>query len=89
MSHSREKHDLALDKLCRICGGVTLTQKERKAKKVPYSVNDLSRDIAFICGTDTSKDALFHSKYVCHKCFKKLDVCKKRSSTATKETLCH
>ena len=87
MSHSREKHDLALDKLCRICGGVTLTQKERKAKKVPYSVNDLSRDIAFICGTDTSKDALFHSKYVCHKCFKKLDVCKKRSSTATKETL--
>ena len=33
MSHSCEKYDLALDKLCRICGGVTLTQKERKAKK--------------------------------------------------------
>ena len=34
---------MALDK--RICGGVTLTQKERK---VPYYVNDLSRDIAFV-----------------------------------------
>ena len=87
MTHTQEKHELALNNLCRICGGVTLTLKEKKAYKTPYAVNDvLARDIAFVCDITVSRESNF-SKNVCHKCYAKLQFSKKQASTVSKQTL--
>ena len=87
MAHSQHNHDIALNQLCRICGGVTLTQKQKKASKKPYLINDaLFKSIKYVCGIGVSKET-FHSKYVCQNCYKTIQNSRQGESDISKQRL--
>ena len=55
MDHSCEKHFEAVNSLCRICAKSNLTQKQKKSRKKPISLNDVLCDLTLI-GLDTRHD---------------------------------
>ena len=87
MAHSRESHEKNMNRLCRVCGQLNLTKKEKKVRKKPYLIDDiLSRHLAFVCGFSVTIDT-YHSKYLCNKCHTTMKNCQKRSSLGSRQKL--
>ena len=83
MEHTRDLHYQYVSEMCRTCGQLNLTKKDKKQYKKPFSSVDLSDDIFLVFGIDVSKDNDCFSKYVCHKCKASISTWKKRGSVTT------
>ena len=49
MDHTEERHE-TINSLCRVCGNLTNTCKNKKAYKKPYLVEKISDQLRTICG---------------------------------------
>ena len=82
MDHTEERHYENINSLCRVCGNLTYTYKNKKAYKKPYLVEKISDQLRIICGTTLlSGDAV--SKYLCHNCHDSIRNCLRRNSHTT------
>ncbi|GFO05249.1 hypothetical protein PoB_003175400 [Plakobranchus ocellatus] len=86
MEHSESVHFAHLNDLCRACGRLVLTTKQKKAYKKPYVCDELSADVLLVFGLDTKTDDDSHSKYICVKCYTTLQTIKKRHSATSLQT---
>ena len=50
MDHTEERHYETINSLCRVCGNLTNTCKNKKAYKKPYLVEKISDQLRIICG---------------------------------------
>ena len=68
MEHTLEIHIKTLDELCRTCGRLNLTAKQKQSYEKPRLCDSLI-DILLIYGIDISKDfENTHSKFICVNC---------------------
>ena len=83
MDHTLDQHLSSLNGLCRCCGNVTLTQKQKSSSHKPGLCKDLSNDIFLIFDIDTSSDQDDqHSKFICRNCLCTIKNAKKTQSQA-------
>ncbi|XP_035826984.1 uncharacterized protein LOC118478137 [Aplysia californica] len=81
MERTRERHYVFVHELCRICGSLHTTRKDKSSYKKPKLCKDMSRDILFVFGIDTKTDNPdIHSQFLCRKCARKLLQVKKAES---------
>ena len=86
MVHSKEIHNKNVNELCRVCGCMTLTFKEKQKKLKPIRVDNLLKKISFITGYSLKEGDDF-SHFVCRKCYKNIDNASKRCSNITRDSL--
>ena len=87
MDHALQHHIMSKDKLCRLCGRINVTKKEKKKSLKPQLCSIIGTDL-FLCGIDIGHDeSEKHSLFVCLKCRSLLNNSKKRQSSATINTL--
>jgi hypothetical protein len=66
--HSREIHQAALNKLCRVCAAL-ISRKEMRSKNKPQLCSKKQRELNNVFGIDVSKDdPTKYSNIVCWKC---------------------
>ena len=85
MQHTLESHIKALNELCRCCGSLMLTDKQKKNQSYPSLVSKHACDILTIfdiCVADDIGDK--HSIFICHTCVTKIRRAKNRSVGAVK-----
>ena len=85
MEHSQENHMKALNELCRCCGNLNFTAKQKKIGSYPSLVCDRVGDILSIfdiCVADDEEGK--HSRYVCYTCVSKIRRAKSNSVGAVK-----
>ena len=67
-----------LDELCRCCGYLNLTQKQKKSRTYPKLVSERAADVLTIFDICVSNDDNErHSKFICHTCICKIRRAKK------------
>lgn len=90
MDHTLEFHKACLNKLCRICGRINLTSKEKKQYKKPYLSEHFASDILFFFDINIKDDSdEKHSAYLCHKCVASFRNIKKSHSANSLNTAKH
>ena len=63
MDHTEENHKLSVDKLCRLCGGFSVSTKQKKLYEKPTPIEKLRGDLTLI-GFHFNKDIDgVHSKF--------------------------
>ena len=68
MDHSFEEHISIVNSLCRLCGLINITTKQKKKYKTPILCSSISKDLSF-CGFNISSDIKgVHSEFMCNKC---------------------
>ena len=85
MDHFQENHMKALNELCRCCGNLNFTAKQKKIGSYPSLVCDRVGDILSIfdiCVADDEEGK--HSRYVCYTCVSKIRRAKSNSVGAVK-----
>ena len=85
MEHFQENHMKALNELCRCCGNLNFTAKQKKIGSYPSLVCDRVGDILSIfdiCVADDEEGK--HSRYVCYTCVSKIRRAKSNSVGAVK-----
>ena len=82
--HTLDQHLISLNGLCRYCGNVNLTQKQKSASHYPSLCKDPSNDIFVISDIDIASDQDDkHSKFICHNCLCTIKNAKKTQSQAS------
>ena len=85
MQHNLESHKKALNELCRCCGSLAQTKKQKKNRSYPSLVSKHACDILTIfdiCVADDIGDK--HSIFICHTCVTKIRNAKNKSVGAVK-----
>ena len=88
MDHTEEKHYGNINLLCRVCGNLSYSTKEKKRSRKLYPVEKLSKELKFICGYTLSTGD-YYSKFVCFKCVCSIKNCYERRSLETQEKINH
>lgn len=84
MDHSLENHKTCLNELCRLCGKLVISAKQKKHYPRIRSCNELSLELMMILGLDIKKDnENKHSKFICVKCFTSIKTIKRRQSATS------
>ena len=66
-------HCKHLNKLCRLCGKIALTYRDKRRGYTTYQCSNLSKDILTVLGIDVSTDDdRYHPQTMCHQCYKVL-----------------
>lgn len=86
MSHTKEIHFSNVNLLCRICGYLTQSKKDRKRSVKPCLVDKLSKELKFLFGYNLAASESI-SKYVCYKCSSSIKKCVSRASVEAKKTI--
>ena len=79
MEHSLENHESHLNRLCRICAGVSLRAKFKKQGRKQVLCERYHEDIFVVYGIDVTKDEEdIHPKGICRKCVDLIRIVKQR-----------
>ena len=71
--HTEQLHIQKLHELCRTCGGRTLTQKEKKAKRKPKECEQFINEILLGFDVNVPNDEYTtHSSTICNLCVRKI-----------------
>ena len=85
MEHFQENHRKALNELCRCCGNLNFTAKQKKTGSYPSLVCDRAGDILSIFDICVAEDEEGkHSRHVCYTCVSKMRRAKSNSVGAVK-----
>ena len=78
MDHTPESHLLAVNSLCRLCGRLNQSEKDKKIRAKPKPIEHFASELTLMgFRYNTDIDGV-HSKFVCLKCTKTFHNIKKR-----------
>ena len=86
MSHTKEIHFANVNLLCRICGYLHQSQKNKKVSMKPILIDKFSKELRFLFGYNLAVSESI-SKYICYKCCSSIKKCVSRASVGTKKTI--
>ena len=64
MDHTEESHVRLINEICRTCGRLALTRKEKKGILKKNSCSDFQTEINSIFGIDISSDSLISTLFI-------------------------
>ena len=86
MEHTKDKHFENINLLCRVCGNFCQSLRDKKNSRKPYPVGRVLKELKFITGYTLATGDSF-SKYVCHMCHISINMCYRRVSEKTQESI--
>ncbi|GFO34676.1 hypothetical protein PoB_006118100 [Plakobranchus ocellatus] len=85
MEHTKTLHIKFTNELCRTCGRLLSTKRQKKHYSKPVTCTQFSNDIHFVFGVNVKEDDDSFSRFICVKCHTYIKTIKRRFSATSLE----